>query len=924
MPEIKNRSYIIFIGLILLTLSVITLITNNTVPAAASIVAAVAIAAVTLAGMFILFRRTKQQDWERQSNKTNEALIHLSPFVINIWKQDEQGFEIVSTSKYAAEMFGFSDKNEYVERFYELSPEFQPCGKTSRELAFEVLDKAFSSDEAVKFEWLHQKVDGTPIPTEVTLIRHKLDEAYMVAAYTLDMRPLIEANDLTQLIMDQTPLSIEIWDDTFDLIYCNQWLLDISNVESFAEYKERFDEFSSTYQPDGERSKNKLQALLEKAMHEGYARFGWTHKNALGEPVPYDSQFIRTAWHGENIIIGYSHDLREAKAAMEKADAAEEQSKAKTHFLARISHEIRTPMNSVMGITEIELQKSIHPPETEEAFQRIFNSSRLLLAIINDILDLSKVEAGKMEIINKVYETSSMIADTIQLNLMNMGSKPIDFKLHVDENLPVNLIGDELRIKQILNNLLSNAFKYTDEGHIILKFSFEADNEGNGAILIRIQDTGQGMSEEQVDKLADLEYERFNLTQNHFIEGTGLGLSITYSLLDIMGGSMDVSSKQGKGSTFIIRIPQKRLNDEVLGKEAATNLQDLEATMKYVSRMSVQRWEPMPYGNVLVVDDVETNLYVVKGFLLPYKLHIETATSGYEAVNLIKQGKEYDIIFMDHMMPNLDGIESAKLIWELGYDKPIVALTANATFGASGLFINNGFSGFISKPIDPNKLNEYLINFIKDKQSPEVIMAAEAEYHYSAEEDRDDEIQLRLMESFIVDAEKSIGIIEPLLNIDKMEEEDFRSYTIQTHAMKSALLNIKQNGLSDTAAALEEAGRSKDVEIIKAQTPMLIAELAKLIKDFTNVSNAGNKEDNFEHENRALLSQKLQLISTACEAYDKKSVKAVIKTIDKTTLSAETKSIFSKIDTHLLLSEFEEAAALTKQTAALFITQAQA
>jgi len=639
MPEIKKRYYIILIGLILLTLSAITLITNNTVPAAVSIVVTSAIAVVTLAGMFILFRRAKQHDWERQSNKHNEALIHLSPFVINIWKQGEQGFEIASTSKYATDMFGFSNKDDYVKRFYELSPEFQPCGRASGELVVEILDKAFNTDETVKFEWMHQTLDGDPIPSEVTLVRHKLNGSYIVAAYTLDMRPLIQANDLTQLIMDQTPLAIEIWDDTFDLIYGNRLLLDVSNVETFEEYKERFEEFATSYQPDGVISKDKLRVALEKAMDEGYARFEWTHKNTMGESVPYDCQLIRTAQGDKDIIIGYSHDLRKANAAMDKAIAAEKQSKAKTHFLARISHEIRTPMNSVMGISEIELQKSIHPPETEEAFQRIFNSSRLLLAIINDILDLSKIEAGKMEIVNKVYETAGMIADTIQLNLIHIGSKPIEFKLHVDENLPVSLIGDELRIKQILNNLLSNAFKYTDEGHITLKFSFESANEGGDSdILIHIQDTGQGMSKEQVDKLADLEYERFNLSRNHFIEGTGLGLSITYSLLDIMGGSMDVSSKRGKGSTFFIRIPQKLANDEVLGKEAAAGLQNLEATMKYVSKMSVWKREPMPYGKVLVVDDIETNLHVIKGFLLPYRLHIETAGGGFEAVDLIKKG----------------------------------------------------------------------------------------------------------------------------------------------------------------------------------------------------------------------------------------------------------------------------------------------
>lgn len=409
----------------------------------------------------------------------------------------------------------------------------------------------------------------------------------------------------------------------------------------------------------------------------------------------------------------------EIKAAVAKA---EEANRAKTKFLSNMSHEMRTPMNSVLGIAEQQLQKDTHPPETEEAFMRIYNSSSMLLSIINDILDLSKVEAGKMEIIPAVYETASIIADTVQLNIMYINSKNIELEMSVDEQLPVRLIGDELRIKQILNNLLSNAFKYTMSGTVKLSLSIQDNTESDDPVLvIVVSDTGQGMTEEQVNDLFGDEFIRFNMQDNRAIEGSGLGMVISYRLIRMMGGEIFVESAPGKGSVFTVLLPQKKKDGAVLGPEAAARLQNLEYIRKSPKEINKIDREPMPYGRVLVVDDVGTNLYVAEESLLPYKLAVETVTSGELAVEKIKDGQVYDIIFMDHMMPGIDGIEATNIIRSMGYKHPIVALTANALSGVSELFMKNGFDAFISKPIDLNQLDNCLLRFIRDKQPPEVI-----------------------------------------------------------------------------------------------------------------------------------------------------------------------------------------------------------
>jgi len=419
--------------------------------------------------------------------------------------------------------------------------------------------------------------------------------------------------------------------------------------------------------------------------------------------------------------------IESVRENQDQARDATENSQAKSRFLAHMSHEIRTPITAVLGISEIQLQTIGHPLAVEEAFAKIHNSASILLGIVNDILDLSKIEAGKMSVTNECYELASMIIDVVQLHLVYLGSKEIEFKVDADEFLPSFLIGDELRIKQVLNNLLSNAFKYTETGTVELTARRETHSNSDFVNLVfSIRDTGLGMSKAQLKTLYN-EYVRFHDKHIKSAVGSGLGMSIVYSLVQLMDASIDVESQVGKGTHIVVRIPQRISGTDILGRETVDNLRQSELFGRNMVQKVNFTPDPMPYGKVAVVDDIDTNLYVAKGLLMFYDLQIETYTNAWELIDKIKNGTVYDIVFMDHMMPDLNGMEAVKILRTIGYSHPIVALTANALIGQAEEFLNNGFSGFISKPIQTVHLNRILNKFVRDKQNQEVIEAARAQ-----------------------------------------------------------------------------------------------------------------------------------------------------------------------------------------------------
>jgi signal transduction histidine kinase len=344
------------------------------------------------------------------------------------------------------------------------------------------------------------------------------------------------------------------------------------------------------------------------------------------------------------------------RALAEQVNIAESASRAKSEFMATMSHEIRTPLNAIIGLSDIELRKN-PAPDTFRVMKKIRGSGSVLLGIINDILDISKIEAGGIEIIPVVYSTAALINDAVKMNIVRIGDKPIVFELEVDENLPRKFFGDELRIKQILNNILSNAIKYTRAGTVRL----EIYREGEQVLVGKVRDTGIGIRNEDIGRLFT-EYSQLDTRANRKIEGTGLGLAITKMLLDLMNGTITVESEYGRGSVFTVRIPQRIEDPAPLGRERVEKLKSLE----YFEGEEEESLAPVAVTGdirVLVVDDVEINLEVARGLLEPYGLTVDTVLRGREAIEKIRnEAPRYDLVLMDHMMPEMDGVETVRII----------------------------------------------------------------------------------------------------------------------------------------------------------------------------------------------------------------------------------------------------------------------
>ena len=380
-------------------------------------------------------------------------------------------------------------------------------------------------------------------------------------------------------------------------------------------------------------------------------------------------------------------------------DQADKANNAKSEFLSSMSHEIRTPLNAILGFSQALSEEDL-PPQAKDEVKDVMMASETLLDIVNGILDISKIEANKLEIVNTEYSIKQIFDELVALSKARLGEKPLDFKYSLDESIPKYFYGDKVRVKQVILNLLTNAIKYTHEGWIDFKVTGIKQGEVC-RLIIAVEDSGIGIKPESIDKLFS-KFERLDIEKNNTIEGTGLGLAITKKLVDLMGGKIVVQSVYGQGSKFTIALDQKIVENPTLDLENTegvnnTEFKELDLTNK----------------RLLIVDDNKVNLKVAARLLQDYHAIVDTLDSGQACIDKINMGASYDLIFMDDMMPKMGGVETFHKLKEISdFNTPVIALTANAISGMREKYLSEGFSDYLSKPIDKTELNKLLNKFL--------------------------------------------------------------------------------------------------------------------------------------------------------------------------------------------------------------------
>lgn len=568
----------------------------------------------------------------------------------------------------------------------------------------------------------------------------------------------------------------------------------------------------------------------------------------------------------------------------------EDANRAKTNFVSNMSHEIRTPMNSIVGITEI-LLRSRHSPKEQEYLLNIQSSGRVLLTIINDVLDCSKMEAGKMQLFDEPYDTCSLFHD-LRISMENrIGHSGLELIYDIDQDIPCKLKGDMGRIRQVIINLVNNAIKYTEKGSVRFSVHVRQKNTDKVMLYYEVADTGIGIRKEDQKILFDA-FQRVEMDRNRYVEGTGLGLTISQNLVNMMGGVIEVESEYGKGSRFFFTIEQTIIDPTPVSavnyNGQKDNVTEKEAECLFIA----------PEAHILLVDDNELNLVVAKELLKPLWMQIDTAENGLQAVKMVR-GSQYDLVLMDHMMPVMDGIEAAKAIRALPEDKyqklPIIALTANAMVDARKEFLNAGMNGFVAKPIDfaricnqlklwlPKDLvrdvpKEEAKKLLADDLSDREIQPEDPQMGFSFEEGVNHcgskAALMKTIRIFYRTIDSKANKIEQCL-----KEGLISDYVIEIHALKSSALLIGAVPLSEAAKELEDYGKQGKTEVLEEKTP----DVLTLYRDLKNILRpyAEKEEDAKKEFSDGEWITALQQIHQCIEQFDLDGVDQIMEQLEE-------------------------------------------
>ncbi len=628
--------------------------------------------------------------------------------------------------------------------------------------------------------------------------------------------------------------------------------------------------------------------------------------------------------HKENCIYYEKTMVRELE--IEKA-IAEEATLAKSAFLANMSHEIRTPINAVLGMNEMILREC-EDDNIIAYSESIRSAGNTLLGLVNNILDFSKIEADKMEITPVDYDLSSVINDLVNMIQSRADDKGLTLTLDIDPKTPKRLCGDEIRIKQIITNILTNAVKYTEEGSITFSVHYEmiAGDDAHVNLFVSVKDTGIGIREEDIARLFE-QFDRIDEKRNRNIEGTGLGLNISQKLLEMMGSTLEVESTYGSGSVFSFVLRQRVVKWEELGDFDASYRMHLDDRKTYREKFTA------PAADVLVIDDNPMNLMVFKSLLKQTHVKVDTANDGDEGLTLAYD-KKYDIIFFDHMMPNKNGIETLKEMRSQEKNPnlltPAVCLTANAISGAREFYIDAGFDDYLTKPIDSGKLENMLLAYLPPEKI-ETVTESDMEDENVMDAETDERLR-RLEECPQIDVKKgmensgSVDAYMPLLKIfyESMEEkaeeindylaaDDIPNYTIKVHALKSSARLIGATELGEEAQALENAGKSNDLDYIAKNHEPFMEHYRAFAPVLAEIFTEEKSADDLPEADPEIMAEVFEEIRAAADAMDIDRLESVFAEMEDYRIPAADAEAYGKAKEAANVFDYEKILAIMNE-----------
>ena len=678
---------------------------------------------------------------DSQKNNANErAKIMLDSMPLGVSFLDK-GFTRIDCNQELANILGLSGKEEYLNRYEEITPLYQPNGRLSKEMMQEQMGKAFMTGYE-RFEWWIQSLSGELIPCEATFVRAKRKNDYNMLMYLRDLRELKsaheelrEADEFAWLLLDVMPMGCSLWNRDFEIMDCNMEAVKLYSLPDKQCLKDSFFDLSPEFQPCGRPSRELVREVLMKAFTEGYNHFDWMHKTLNGANLPCEIILVRVKYKDDYIVAAYTRDMREINStleAMHKAEdelrmalsVAEESAKAKSEFLDNMSHELRTPMNGILGFLRIAL--SIEDPVArEENVHRAVKSAEELLKIIDIVLDFTEVEDNKMKINATPFNLKDIFYEILDDYALHVKAKNLDFNMHLPKELDRVLVADSNKLKQVLSSLIDNAFKFTEKGKITVRAKIKSQDDEHVDVDFYVRDTGIGMTPGQLKNLfTPFSQANSSATRGH--GGTGLALALSKHLVTLLGGRIWAESEHNEGSTFYfsmrLHLPQAQDAPATERSETERVIEGDDIDVKAKAKAKAQaRAAAKTAGSafdprqirVLLVEDNEINQIIAEELLTGLGYTVDIAGNGQEALDMLEKNA-YHVVLMDIQMPVLDGLTAAKRIREEPKykDLPIVALTAHASPSDKEKSLNSGMNDHITKPIDPDVLNSTLARLL--------------------------------------------------------------------------------------------------------------------------------------------------------------------------------------------------------------------